>query len=158
LQATQPASTDQVEDTPPEHEVMVVDNVDDETNPSEPSRGKRKEQPLSMEEYNQHLIVTRNGGIAHAPDRCEECKTFQRHMRRSHASTRYTELCRWYIERNSPRLLQEEYDRGRADERDRALDSIGALNDELDRVRAKLHQLREGREVYPTPMPPPPPP
>jgi hypothetical protein len=109
-QATQPASTNQVEDTPPKHEAMVVDDVDGNAAPSEPSWGKWKERPPSMEEYDQHLVLTRDSGIVHALDRCEECKAFRRHLQCLHASARYAKLCRLYNERNSPQLLQEEYD------------------------------------------------
>jgi hypothetical protein len=108
-QADQPAPADQAEDPPSEHEAMVVDDVDNSTGPSKPSCGKWKDWPPSMEEYDQHLVMMRDGGIAHAPDRCEECKTFHQHMRRSHASAWYTKLRHLYNERNSPRLLQEEY-------------------------------------------------
>jgi hypothetical protein len=92
---------------------MVVNSVDNRTEIGaasvELSQGKGKERPPSMEDMDQHLILTCDGGISHEPVKCNDCCTVHDHMRQSHASACYAKLRRLYIERNSLRVLQEEY-------------------------------------------------
>jgi hypothetical protein len=161
--AEQPDSASQAEEAPPEQEAMIVDDVDDSATdgatPSAVASGKRKERPPSMEDLDLQLILTRDGGISHPETSCDQCRAFRDHMRRSHASEKHAALRRVYNERNSARVLQEEYDRGRAEERDRALDAIkerdaeyNSTCDELDRVRSELSRLREDLAANPSPL------
>jgi hypothetical protein len=160
----QSASASQAESEPHEHEAMIIDNVDDGatdgTTPSTKASGKQKVHPPSMDDLDQHLVLTRDG-IAHTDASCDNCRKFHDHMRRSHASEKHAALRHVYHERISTRVLQEEFDRGRAEERDRALDVIkerdtqyDSLCDELDKVCDELAQIIGTMGASPSPAPP----
>jgi hypothetical protein len=106
---------------------MIVDNVDDGATdgaaPSAKASGKRKERPPSMEDLDQHLILTKDR-IVHKETSCDDCRKFHDHMRRSHVSEKHAALRRVYHKRSSVCALQEEYDQGRAEECDHALEVI----------------------------------
>jgi hypothetical protein len=63
---------------------MIVDNVDDGADdgaaPSAKASGKQKERPPSMEDLDQHLVLTRDGGILHTDTSCDACRKFKDEM------------------------------------------------------------------------------
>jgi hypothetical protein len=115
----QSASASQADSEPHEHEAMIVD---DGAAPSAKASGKQKVRPPSMEDLDQHLVLTHDGGSSHTDTSCNDCHKFHDHMHHSHASEKHATLRRVYHEQNSAQVLQEEFDRGRAKERNAQYD------------------------------------
>jgi hypothetical protein len=139
----QSASTSQADSKPHEHEAIIVDNGNDGATdgaaPSAKASGKWKVHPPSMED--QHLILTHDGSISHTNTSCNNCHKFHNHIHCSHASEKHAALCHVYHKRNSAQVLQEEFDGGRTEEHNCALEAIKECNAQYDKLCDKLDKV-----------------